>query len=66
MESINDAVSKETLIAASKGIRDEWKKRQALHEAKAAQENAERKAASAREANGNSGAKRKFEGGSDD
>ena len=66
MESINDAVSKETLIAASRGIRDEWKKRQALQEAKATQENAERKAASTREVNGTSGAKRKFEGGFDE
>ena len=66
MESINDAVSEDTLIAASRGIRDEWKKRQALAETRTAQENAERKAAMAREANGSSGMKRKFEGGSDE
>ena len=62
MESINDAVSRETLIAASKGIKAGWRERQALQEAKAV---AQRKAASAREANGSSAAKRKFEEGSD-
>lgn len=66
MESISDAVSKETLVTASSGIKTEWKKRQALAESRAAQENAERKAAMTRDATMNSGTKRKFEGGSDE
>ena len=37
MESINDAVSEDTLIRESKAIRDEWKKRQFSRETKAAQ-----------------------------
>ena len=45
MESINDAVSEDTLIAASKAIRDGWKKRQAQREMKAAQAAQDAKAA---------------------
>lgn len=44
MESIEDKVSKEDLIALAKFIRDEWKKRQSLESAKAKQEHEARKA----------------------
>ncbi|MCJ1466722.1 Dcp1p-Dcp2p decapping enzyme complex alpha subunit [Pseudocyphellaria aurata] len=44
MESIQDKVSKEELIALAKFIRDEWKKRQGLESAKAKQEHEARKA----------------------
>ena len=75
MESISDAVSMETLIAASSGMKSEWKKRQAAAERAASEkaaaerkialENAERKAATAQDATANAGTKRKFDGGSD-
>lgn len=63
MESIQDKVSKDDLIKASKKIRDEWKRRAAIEEAKV------RKSAIAQQVhgqgreirNGNSGMKRKFE-----
>lgn len=76
MESIQDKISKDDLIRASKKIRDEWKKRQAAADANARKEVEARKVAIAQRTliaqsntesrNGNPGVKRKFEGGDDD
>ena len=69
MESIQDSVSEEQLIASSRKIRDEWKKRQAEEEARAKAEAAAKRAPNGHApTNGHRevSMKRKFEEGEED